>query len=620
MHKIENPVSSEAGFFYFCFSTIPEIMRSCFYHRLVWIFTCFLFFPAFGQKTADDPALKSTDKINSTINQVVGNKSYFTSGKGNITLMADISTKAGQVLAEKVAEIFSEDSSFTGGQLHLVLSGQMILKNKKELNRFLSFLEPFTGKIWLDYKGEIEKVIFTGTGIYALASFNYGANSLAMKANQQIQPDDIKAWMWHPKGEPMWLDAYEEFSTPENAFYTCKFEKENGKEHLMLYTAGDTLHSKTQISGKLPVVKDGAFTWYYPNGTVLATGFYKDNLQTGEYRQLAENGQVIILGEFEEGEEVGNFDYWYENGQKWAVWQFVYGRIWNVLEQYSEKGEKQASGSLYNGTGEHWRYHSNGKMNEIINYQNGVRQGVTQQFDSTGILRKKYTYLNGYLNGFSFEYDSLGQLETKVEWKEGTMDGIHETYNSNGKIFVRAETSAGFFEGPVEYYNASGEFILSGYFTTNRWEIANNLIDKNNRIYETILSGGKDELENFLPLSNMADLHLAMRELEVDTSELTAFRELSLHPEAYVEACSTQVMNGIREFRALTEEIGTPIENMSFQSEQTDYDESQKTFPREYTVRYTLLAGKRKIEVKLTYEYWGWKMLYATNVQAEIIK
>ena len=68
------------------------------------------------------------------------------------------------------------------------------------------------------------------------------------------------------------------------------------------------IEPKYEIEGNL--VKA---TYYYDNGQVKQTGFYKDGKVTGKWISYTETGAKLSLGEYTKGEKTGKWFFWDKN-------------------------------------------------------------------------------------------------------------------------------------------------------------------------------------------------------------------------------------------------------------------------------------------------------------------
>ncbi len=72
-------------------------------------------------------------------------------------------------------------------------------------------------------------------------------------------------------------------------------------------------------------VKDGPFLLYWPNGTMMLQGYYRDGKQDGVWLRFYANGQRAALDEYHDGVQQGRHLGWYPNGQQSEQGQYSGG-------------------------------------------------------------------------------------------------------------------------------------------------------------------------------------------------------------------------------------------------------------------------------------------------------
>ena len=85
-------------------------------------------------------------------------------------------------------------------------------------------------------------------------------------------------------------------------------------------------------------VKEGPFTLYFPNGSKMIEGNYRDGKQVGEWTTWYQNGQRSAIDQFQEGLQDGLHLSWYDNGQPAAQGTYVKGKREGTWKRWDSNG------------------------------------------------------------------------------------------------------------------------------------------------------------------------------------------------------------------------------------------------------------------------------------------
>jgi hypothetical protein len=72
-------------------------------------------------------------------------------------------------------------------------------------------------------------------------------------------------------------------------------------------------------------------------------------------------------------------------------------------------------------------WHKNGELKRKYFYNNGLIDGIFQEYDNYGILECTASYMNGYKNGESINYYN-GEIRSITNYVNDNMHGLHEAY------------------------------------------------------------------------------------------------------------------------------------------------------------------------------------------------
>ena len=200
--------------------------------------------------------------------------------------------------------------------------------------------------------------------------------------------------------------------------------------------------------------KNGCAKFYDSLGYVEKEVFYIDNVIQNEQIEFYESGEIKSITNFENGKAIGEAFEFDKNGNVITELLFDEGYLKskNEINRYDKNGKK---------TG-YWReYHPNGKLKSEINYEKGLKKGISKQYDSKGKLKEVKRY----------NLDSLGQNGQDIE-----LIKLHKEYYPNT---VKEKLVGGFYngmkQGMYREYDTLGN-IINGYLYKNDTILAEGLI------------------------------------------------------------------------------------------------------------------------------------------------
>ena len=121
-------------------------------------------------------------------------------------------------------------------------------------------------------------------------------------------------------------------------------------------------------------------------------------------------------------------------------------------------------GYLSNGiqTGSWITYHPDNQLpKSMVNYANGMRNGLYLEFNDRGQIELRASYKNNQLHGAWGKY-RFGRPTNTAFYDEGELDGVYKEYNMrDGKLIKEISYKSGKYDGPYKFYNDKGEVTLS---------------------------------------------------------------------------------------------------------------------------------------------------------------
>lgn len=261
----------------------------------------------------------------------------------------------------------------------------------------------------------------------------------------------------------------------------------------------------------------GEVTWYYESGEVQQKADYVHGLMNGKLTVYDSAGTKLSEGTYENGEAVegtymtiGKGYYYlstYENGsiireelyakdkenKTRAIYTFEGNEVSSVA-YYDPKGNllgisnEVVNGRIYNG---HYVdfYYDPLVPKSIIEFQDGVAQGLQKYFYLTGELQKEVytkgddyekevyydkdgkqlavlTY-DGYMpyNGAQYLFMPNSDLVSSImPYVNGELEGDYIKFHDNGRMAEKIPYIKGFREGTAQFYNLEGHLMHEGVY------------------------------------------------------------------------------------------------------------------------------------------------------------
>lgn len=211
-------------------------------------------------------------------------------------------------------------------------------------------------------------------------------------------------------------------------------------------------------------------------------------------------GDVTIYGISGRKEAEGNFN---KNGKKEGAWKYYYEN--GSMKEYSiyKDGILTDTGYTYltNGLKQYQLSFKNDKIDgDAYIYENGIlttklfftageqKNGDFIKYYPNGQIDFKYTVKDGLAEGEYVSYYDSGELFKKSQYKAGAIDGEQTVYFRNGKVRVIENYTADKLNGEFKKYYENGQLETTGKFTNG------------NRVgeWKSFYIDGKEEvIENF---------------------------------------------------------------------------------------------------------------------------
>jgi antitoxin component YwqK of YwqJK toxin-antitoxin module len=210
-------------------------------------------------------------------------------------------------------------------------------------------------------------------------------------------------------------------------------------------------------------IKEGPVFWYYPNGHLKATCFFKKDRLNGIYQVFDYEGKVLIRYTYSEGMQHGKYEHFFQDGKRAIEGNFNKGLKEGEFKEYHYGlGTIRAVWSAIKDKREGkgiW-YHPNNQVYFTCNFKDDMLEGEYLTFDTLGNLISKQIYKQDILEGELLKYYPDGQLAATGKYKSGRLNGIVKRYYSNGKILSETNYSKGKKNGVMKRFYPSGEIEM----------------------------------------------------------------------------------------------------------------------------------------------------------------
>lgn len=129
------------------------------------------------------------------------------------------------------------------------------------------------------------------------------------------------------------------------------------------------------------------------------------------------------------------------------------GKVW--LSQYYKDGKQDGDEIMYSG----------GVIHHTCSYKKGLKEGVDITY-TDGIKMTEDHYTRGMKNSVSRIYDREGSLQVESHYKDDRRDGFHDTY-ANGRKNMSVAYRNGIRHGVSYMYKQDGSVLFESYFYKN---------------------------------------------------------------------------------------------------------------------------------------------------------
>ena len=165
------------------------------------------------------------------------------------------------------------------------------------------------------------------------------------------------------------------------------------------------------------------------------------------------DGCIMVIRNHINGKEHGKWTYFYDSTQ-YTAWEINYNNgIKNGVSLYlSPEGDTTLYENYIGGllTGQRKTYYAGGKIEKITTYAKGIMNGPFTVYNKEGKQLQNLTYKNGQKNGVAYYYYDDGTLMRTENWLSGIQNGEFKTVYYDGTLQSLENYVKGLKEGWFE--------------------------------------------------------------------------------------------------------------------------------------------------------------------------
>ncbi len=121
---------------------------------------------------------------------------------------------------------------------------------------------------------------------------------------------------------------------------------------------------------------NGTWLTYYPDGKIKSMTTFSNNTKTGPHVEFNKRSQIELLANYNNGQLNGSYGE-YKNGRPLKESNYSNGKLDGEMKSYFESGRNI------------------GKIQELVEFKNGVQHGKMEYYNEEGEVILSYTYKNG---------------------------------------------------------------------------------------------------------------------------------------------------------------------------------------------------------------------------------
>lgn len=227
--------------------------------------------------------------------------------------------------------------------------------------------------------------------------------------------------------------------------------------YVQVITAQDTIFNAVDLNGQ----KTGFWKSYYENGRLRYRGYFLNGTPVGEMVKYYPDGLVQAKMNFDPSGKISYVKLFNEQGKLVAEGKYfdkLKDSTWNYYSP--DHGKLILSESFLHGkkNGISYKYYQNGKISELIEWNNDSEFGKWEQYYENGDLRLKCAHSEGKRSGIFQSFYPGKIISISGEYKNGLMNGKWTYFNEKGEFDLSIEYIDGLMLPNKEYDKRAYEF------------------------------------------------------------------------------------------------------------------------------------------------------------------
>lgn len=156
----------------------------------------------------------------------------------------------------------------------------------------------------------------------------------------------------------------------------------------------------------------GEFKYYYKNGSLKAKTIYSASGDSAATKSFHKNGKTMAKGMYFKQQKVG----------KWLYYSDIDGVL--ISEENYNSGQLHGKAIIF--------YPESGKPAEILEYNEGKREGPLRKFFPEGSIMTEGTFINDSLDGKFNLYWPDGKIQVSGAYSHGIQTGNWNYFDEEG--------------------------------------------------------------------------------------------------------------------------------------------------------------------------------------------
>jgi antitoxin component YwqK of YwqJK toxin-antitoxin module len=168
-------------------------------------------------------------------------------------------------------------------------------------------------------------------------------------------------------------------------------------------------------------------------------------IQAQDKNEYYATGELRATGQVNAGHKEGEWRYFYPNGKKNAIESYSHGQLNGIIYYFYPDEILQGKETWDHGTltDSAWYYHRNGSLQKKGMYKKSEYTGTWFHFFENANVERIVNYINGLPNGLTLLNNEQGVRLQEGYYKDGQEDGEWKFYSQQGELEFTGHYAAG---------------------------------------------------------------------------------------------------------------------------------------------------------------------------------